>query len=158
MHTAFKLELQVVSAQTNLPDQANFNAWVTAALEHLKVASLELVNLCIRIVDLEEMVELNKNYRNIDGSTNVLSFPHSLPEYLIDLTDDKPLGDIVLCAPIVEREACEQDKEVIAHWAHLTVHGVLHLLDYDHENDKEATQMEGFEIAILEKLGFANPY
>ena len=117
-----------------------------------------MVNLCIRIVDVEEMVELNKNYRNIDGSTNVLSFPQSLPEYLIDLTDDKPLGDIVLCAPIVEREASEQDKEVIAHWAHLTVHGVLHLLDYDHENDKEATQMEGLEIAILEQLGFANPY
>lgn len=158
MQSTIELELQNASEQSNLPQEAKFNTWVTTALEHLKLASSEPVNLCIRIVDEEEIADLNKNYRNKDGSTNVLSFPLSLPEFLTELTDDKPLGDIVLCAPIVEREASEQGKDAVAHWAHLTVHGVLHLLDYDHENDKEASQMEGLEIAILEQLGFANPY
>ncbi len=158
MEPTIELQVQIASEQTSLPTETKFILWATTVLEHLDVPSLELINLCIRVVDEEEIIELNKNYRNKNTGTNVLSFPQTLPAFLVELTDDNPLGDIVLCAPIVEREAREQNKETIAHWAHLTVHGVLHLLDYDHETDKDAAQMEGLEIAILDQLGFANPY
>jgi probable rRNA maturation factor len=151
------LELQIAVEQAGLPLESDFTHWVTGALKHLS-EDLEDIALCIRIVGEKEVSTLNKSYRDKDGPTNVLSFPANTPEFVVAETKEKPLGDIVLCAPLVGREASAQGKESAAHWAHLTVHGVLHLLKYDHEDPKEAERMEAVEIAILEQLGFANPY
>jgi probable rRNA maturation factor len=151
------INFQLVTASGNPPSENDFGIWVTAALNHI-AEDFDSASLCIRIVDEEEITELNRNYRNKDGSTNVLSFPQQIPDYISEFTKEKSLGDILLCAPVVEREATEQKKESTAHWAHLTVHGVLHLLNYDHETSDEASHMESLEIAILHQLGFANPY
>ena len=103
----------------------------------------------VRIVSEKDSAELNKHYRKIDKPTNILSF----------LIEDNPLiGDLILCHPIIKKEAKEQNKEVISHYAHLVIHGYLHLLGYDHENDNEATKMEAKEISALSRLGFPNPY
>lgn len=104
--------------------------------------------ICIRIVSEKESAALNRQYRHKSGSTNVLSFPG---EALL-------LGDIIICAAVVNREARAQGKTRAAHWAHMVVHGSLHLLGFDHIKEKEATQMEALESKILHKLGFANPY
>lgn len=115
---------------------------------------LEAVELTIRIVDREESRELNRQYRGKDAPTNVLSFPADLPAEV----DANLLGDILMCAPLVAEEAREQGKAEQAHWAHLTIHGVLHLLGHDHQEVVDAELMEGIEIALLESLGIANPY
>ena len=105
--------------------------------------------ITIRLVSENDSAELNKKYRKIDKPTNVLSF----------LIDDSPLiGDLILCHPIIKEEASDQKKDIISHYAHLVIHGYLHLLGYDHENDKEAKKMEAKEIVVLSKLGFPNPY
>ncbi|MRH78582.1 rRNA maturation RNase YbeY [Spiribacter sp. C176] len=132
------------------PSDADFEEWVAAALESAPVAH----ELVVRLVDEAESQALNDQYRGQDRPTNVLSFPTDLPPD-IDLS---LLGDIVICAPVVEREAIEQKKAPKAHWAHLTIHGVLHLLGYDHQDDQEAKRMETIECAILSSLGYANPY
>jgi|TARA_B110000971_G_C19642690_1_gene334152 probable rRNA maturation factor len=103
----------------------------------------------VRIVSEKDSAELNKHYRKIDKPTNILSF----------LIEDNPLiGDLILCHPIIKKEAKEQNKEIISHYAHLVIHGYLHLLGYDHENDNEAIKMEAKEISALSRLGFPNPY
>jgi probable rRNA maturation factor len=105
--------------------------------------------ITIRIVSEKDSAELNRQYRKIDKPTNILSF----------LIEDKPLtGDLILCHPIIKEEAKEQNKEIISHYAHLVIHGYLHLIGYDHENDKEAIKMEAKEIGVLGRLGFPNPY
>tara|TARA_B100000780_G_C20904751_1_gene360103 strand:- start:44 stop:493 length:450 start_codon:yes stop_codon:yes gene_type:complete len=105
--------------------------------------------ITIRLVSENDSAELNKKYRKIDKPTNVLSF----------LIDDSPLtGDLILCHPIIKEEARDQNKDIISHYAHLVIHGYLHLLGYDHENDKEAKKMEAKEIGVLSKHGFPNPY
>jgi len=105
--------------------------------------------ITIRIVSESESAELNKRYRKIDKPTNILSF----------LIEGSPLiGDLILCHPIIKEEAKEQNKEIISHYAHLVIHGYLHLLGYDHENDKESIKMEAKEIEVLSRLGFPNPY
>lgn len=109
--------------------------------------------LCLRLVDAEESRALNHRFRGRDKATNVLSFPAPSP-----LPDLPQLGDIVLCAPVIAREACEQGKMARAHWAHMVVHGVLHLRGHDHQDDAEAATMEALERRILAKLGFADPY
>ncbi|MCK9619005.1 MAG: rRNA maturation RNase YbeY [Methylobacter sp.] len=110
--------------------------------------------IVVRIVDEQESAELNEQYRHKSGATNILSFPVDLPEGIeLDL-----LGDLVICAPVVEKEALEQGKTLTHHWAHIIVHGVLHLLGYDHIEDDEAELMENKEIAILNKLLIDNPY
>lgn len=152
------LNFQLATELGEIPREEDFVLWVRAALKHLKVEEVSEHSLCIRVVDEEEISALNQTYRNKQGSTNVLSFPQDVPDFVTEATQEKALGDIVLCAPVVARQALEQNKEIIAHWAHLTVHGVLHLLDYDHENQEEADAMESIEIAILHQLGFANPY
>lgn len=113
----------------------------------------------IACVDLAESHELNLQYREKDKPTNVLSFPSDIPEEMLNLLDAEPLGDLVICIPVVLQEASEQQKTPIDHFTHLLVHGVLHLLGYDHEtSEAEAEEMEALEIEILKKLGITNPY
>ena len=124
--------------------------WVLQVLpEHKKDSELT-----IRVVDEAEITALNRQYRGKDGATNVLSFPYeAIPGVATDL-----LGDIVICAPVVANESVAQDKPLEAHWAHMVIHGVLHLLDYDHHQDAEAHKMEAREAELLDSLGYANPY
>lgn len=126
-----------------LPTRQQFRKWALTALERDAEVTL-------RLVDGNEGRALNRDYRGKDYATNVLTFP---------LTDDPVLmGDIVLCVPVVEKEAAEQGKPLEAHYAHLVAHGVLHLQGYDHENDKDAAIMEALETQIVTKLGYADPY
>ena len=111
--------------------------------------------LSIRLVDEPEGRTLNRDYRHKDYATNVLSFPADVPEGLLDIP---LLGDLVICVPVVEREAAEQGKSLEAHWAHLVIHGCLHLLGYDHIDDDEAEEMEGLEQNLLADLGHPDPY
>ncbi|MFK5892016.1 MAG: rRNA maturation RNase YbeY [Pseudomonadota bacterium] len=123
------------------------------ALYHKKSLS-DGIELTIRIVDEVEIKELNKTYRHIDKVTNILSFPFETPEFIpINL-----LGDLVICHSVIEKEAREQEKLLQAHWAHIIIHGVLHLLAYDHIEDNQAQEMEALEIKIMQDLGFKNPY
>lgn len=146
---AFELDLQLVDEAAHLPVPEDFEAWVKTALQSRSEAELT-----IRVVGREESRELNRTYRGKDLETNVLSFRAELPDGLV-----LPLlGDIVVCAPLVADEAAEQGKTVRDHWAHLTIHGVLHLLGYDHQDDDEAKEMESLEISLLESLGIDNPY
>ena len=138
-----QLSVQIASELANLPTKAQFKKWAKAAL----CVDTEVT---IRIVDEAEGKALNNTYRGKDYATNVLTFPLSEEPHL--------MGDIVLCAPIVGAEAIAQHKSLEAHYAHLTVHGVLHLHGYDHETEAQAELMEAIEIQILAKLGYANPY
>lgn len=132
------------------PDTAAFLAWVSAALDQSRTRA----ELAIRIVDEAESAALNAQYRHKDTPTNVLSFPSGLPENC----EPPILGDLAICAAVVEREAGEQHKTLEAHWAHMVIHGTLHLLGFDHVDDADADIMEAREIAIMKILGFANPY
>ncbi len=137
----------------SLPESALIEQWVCAALAHEKVASAELT---IRLVDSAEMRMLNNRYRHKDYPTNVLSFPADIHS---EVELEAPfLGDIVLCAPVVQEESVEQSTSLMAHWAHMVIHGVLHLLGHDHQNDIEADIMESKEIAILGSMQIENPY
>lgn len=130
---------------------------IDTALAHLDMD--ELTEIGIACVDLAESHELNMQYRGKDKPTNVLSFPSDIPEEILEMLDARPLGDLVICIPVVLQEAEEQQKTPIDHFTHLLVHGVLHLLGYDHElGDVEAEEMESLEIEILAKLDIANPY
>jgi probable rRNA maturation factor len=145
------IELDVQRATTfqPLPEDPQFEFWVATALRGHGPAVLT-----VRIVGREEMRQLNHRYRGKDAATNVLSFPADLPD-----TIELPLlGDVVLCAPVVAEEARLQSKSPEVHWAHLTIHGVLHLLGHDHQEPGEAAVMEGLEIRLLESLGIPNPY
>lgn len=137
-----------------VPAAASFRKWVAAAL----AGRIREADLAIRIVDEKEGRALNRHYRGKDYATNVLSFPAELPEGLPPGVRLPLLGDIVLCAPVVAREAREQGKPLNAHYAHLTVHGVLHLLGWDHEDPREAEAMEQLEREILAGLGIDDPY
>jgi probable rRNA maturation factor len=135
--------IQFASDDNNLPTPSLFRKWAKAALR----VDTEVT---IRIVDETEGRALNRDYRNKDYATNVLTFP---------LTEEPHLmGDIIICAPVVAKEAKDQNKDLLAHYAHLTVHGILHLHGYDHETDAQAELMEGLETAIVTKLGYASPY
>lgn len=143
-----QVEVQNVSTAATVPSSDDFRRWAEAAIlsGHAEVS--------IRVVDRPEAAELNERYRGKSGPTNVLSFPFEAPPAVpCDL-----LGDIVICAPVVEDEAHAQGKPVDSHWAHLTVHGVLHLQGFDHLEESEADIMEAEETAILAKLGFPDPY
>ncbi|MBN6104675.1 rRNA maturation RNase YbeY [Xanthomonas sp. CFBP 8703] len=140
--------------RAGLPAAASFRKWVAAALK----GRIREADLAIRLVDDKEGRSLNHHYRGKDYATNVLSFPAELPEGLPKGVKLPLLGDLVICAPVVAREAAEQGKPLNAHYAHLTVHGVLHLLGWDHEDDKEADAMEQLEREILADLGVGDPY
>ena len=140
--------------RAGVPAAVSFRKWVAAALKN----RIREADLAIRIVDAKEGRALNHHYRGKDYPTNVLSFPAELPEGLPKGVKLPLLGDLVICAPVVAREAREQGKPLAAHYAHLTVHGALHLLGWDHEDDKEAEAMEQLEREILADLGLPDPY
>jgi len=144
------LDLQVITTNQKIPEPDQIQQWINASLlpEH------ENTELTIRIVDIDESQTLNHQYRGKNKATNVLSFPFEVPEGIpLNL-----LGDLVICAEIVAREAEQQHKTQTEHWAHMVIHGCLHLLGYDHIEENDAVQMENLEIDILAKLGFNNPY
>ena len=139
-------------ARAGLPSALSFRRWVEAALASAR--RRKSAELAIRIVGTREGRILNRDYRGKDYATNVLSFPTELPPGVT-----LPLiGDLAICAPVVAREAAEQGKTARDHWAHMTVHGVLHLLGYDHIEDAQAEAMEALETRILARLGIADPY
>lgn len=142
----------------DLPAEADFLRWAEATLAAAGTAVPASVTLDIRIVGERESQALNRDYRGKDKPTNVLSFPAELPPELIAELDEVPLGDLAICAEVVAREALEQGKPLQAHWAHMTVHGVLHLLGHDHIEAVDAARMEPLEIRILAGLGCDNPY
>jgi len=135
------------------PSRDEFQLWVNLAVIEDKPAQVS-----IRIVDEVESQSLNKQYRSKDKPTNVLSFPMELPDDLIDELDVSMLGDLVICAPVVEKEARQQGKEAKYHWAHMVVHGMLHLQGYDHISEADADVMESLEIKLLQQIGIDNPY
>jgi len=145
-----ELDLQCAS-QGATPGEADFRRWCELALRQRSADS----ELTIRLVDEEEGRELNHTWRHKDYATNVLSFPADVPDELLDIP---LLGDLVICVPVVEREATEQGKALPAHWAHLVIHGCLHLLGYDHIDDDEAEEMESLERQLLAELGHPDPY
>jgi len=144
------LQVQWATESKKVPAKASLARYAEAAI----APGHSGAGLVIRIVDDAESRALNRQFRGIDEPTNVLSFPFEAPPRV----RSKHIGDLVVCAPVVEREAAEQGKPLEAHWAHMVVHGVLHLLGYDHQTDADAEAMEGLEIAILGRLGFPNPY
>lgn len=145
-----QIEIQSTSNSNCQPDQEHIQLWVDAALEDFS----DDVEIVVRIVDEQESADLNERYRHKQGPTNILSFPIDIPEGI----DLNLLGDLVICAPVLEKEALTQHKSLPDHWAHIVVHGVLHLLGYDHIEDDEAEVMENKEILILNKLNIKNPY
>ena len=146
------ITLDIQRAQSKgifVPTNKQFKAWVNACLD-----TNDNSELSIRIIDNEEMIALNTQYRQKNSTTNVLSFPTDFPEELnIPL-----LGDIVICASVVAEEATAQNKSIEAHWAHMTIHGILHLLGYDHINNEDAAEMETLETNIMLALHYSSPY
>lgn len=142
--------------RAGIPAAVSFRKWVAAALK----GRIREADLAIRLVDAKEGRALNRHYRGKDYATNVLSFPGQLDQTIkLPQGVTMPLlGDLVICAPVVAREARDQDKTLAAHYAHLTVHGTLHLLGWDHADDREAVAMEQLERQILAELGIDDPY
>jgi len=149
------VDLQIASEnQQELPELHLMEEWVHAAIREASEASRELAELTVRIVDSEESQELNSQYRGKDKPTNVLSFPfQNPPGVTLPL-----LGDLIVCKAVVEKEATEQNKLLISHWAHMLIHGTLHLLGYDHIEEDEAEEMESIETNIMIELGYNDPY
>ena len=144
------VDVQYAVSADGIPGIASIRQWVMQALPAGQAAA----ELTIRIVDEAEITSLNMQYRGKDGATNVLSFPYEPMEGV----DTELLGDVVICAPVVASEAIAQGKPLEAHWAHLVIHGVLHLLGYDHKQQHEALRMESAENDLLADLGYRNPY
>jgi len=145
-----RLETQRVLDSEGVPADSDLKDWAEVAL----AGRCKRAELVIRIVDEAESQTLNRGYRGVDRPTNVLSFPSELPtEVESDL-----LGDLVISAPVIQREAAEQGKSLQAHWAHMVIHGVLHLMGFDHQNDRQALEMESLERSLLQQLGFPDPY
>lgn len=140
--------------RAGLPAANSFRKWVAAALD----GRIREADLAIRLVDAREGRALNRHYRGKDHATNVLSFPAEMPEGLPEGVHMPLLGDLVLCAPVIAREAREQRKPLAAHYAHMTVHGSLHLLGWNHEDEREAECMEALEREILAGMGIDDPY
>lgn len=146
------IDLQIVCAEQPLPDEQTISQWCDAALT---AAAADInAELTVRVVEPAESQQLNSQYRGKDKPTNVLSFPfEAVPGIPLPL-----IGDLIVCADVVKTEAQQQHKPLMAHWAHMIVHGTLHLLGYDHIEESEAEQMEALEIKIMAQLGIANPY
>lgn len=151
-----KVDAEIERATTahGIPGDEAFQIWMKAVPAQPDL----LYSLAIRIVDEEEARLFNRDYRGRDYATNVLSFPAELPEGLPDEIRNAQLGDLLICAPVVAREAREQNRPAADHWAHLTIHGILHLLGYDHVGPEDAAVMEALETDILAGLGIPDPY
>ncbi len=145
-----ELELQIATNIKTLPHPSQFKEWVSATFWQ----RLDTAELTIRLVDSEESANLNQEYRHKSGPTNVLSFPYEPMPGIVS----KFIGDIVICAPVVESESLKKDKPLLAYWAHMVIHGTLHLLGYDHETAEDSTEMEAIETEIMLRLGFPPPY
>lgn len=144
------IDLQIASTEKNLPSEEQFTAWVNAAIADRRTD----IELTVRIVDAAESAELNLRYRNKPGPTNVLSFPADYePQF-----NFPQLGDIIICAPVVSKEASANNIELLAHWAHITIHGTLHLLGFDHIEKSDAIKMEKLETQIVSQFGYPPPY
>ena len=159
MSAGVEVDIQIASSVDSVPDEASIQAWLEDTVTNAGNGNRSSREISIRVVDEDEGRALNNQYRRQDKATNVLSFPvaaageSGLPPELSQV-----LGDIVICGPVVEREAAEQNKAVASHWAHLLVHGTLHLLGYDHETDDDAAVMEKLETSILAARGIDDPY
>lgn len=149
-----ELDYQNACSIDDIATEQQCTEWLEQFLPEFQAAS----ELTVRIVDEAESQQLNKDYRGKDKPTNVLSFPFERPEGLPEEVDFPLLGDLIICAQVVKREAQQQNKSLDVHWAHMLLHGCLHLLGYDHIEDEEAVEMESLEIKILQKMGFPNPY
>lgn len=145
-----RITLQNCTRTRKIPSRYYFQRWVNLALATQK----QKREVHIRLVDRAESAYLNETYRHKTGPTNILSFPFDAPENI----HFPLLGDLIICAPVMTQEATEQKKLLTAHWAHITIHGVLHLLGYDHIKNKDAQIMESLEIELLQQLGYENPY
>ena len=145
------VDLQNVCDAQNLPSAELFQQWVDTALTSVTEQTFELT---IRLVNSTESQQLNKQYRHKDKPTNVLSFPFEVPEGI----ELNLLGDLIICSNVVEQESKEQNKALFDHWAHMVIHGCLHLLGYDHINDTDANEMEALEVEILATLAITDPY
>lgn len=152
-----QLNLQL-AVEASVPDEKQFCHWISAALSAASAGLSQRAEVTVRVVDADEMTALNRDYRHIDKVTNVLSFPLELPMDIDDRELELLLGDIVICAEVVEAEARDQGKASEAHWAHMVTHGTLHLLGYDHIEAVEADEMEALEAQILGAQGYDNPY
>ena len=163
---ALRLEVQFGASRRGVPHVRRLREWAQAGyLAHVKIhrgnrkVKIPAASVSLRIVTAKESQQLNLSWRDKDKPTNVLSFPVG-DEDLEMLADDGAfnLGDVAICAQVVNREAKEQQKKPDAHWAHMMIHGVLHLLGYDHETSRDAKVMESIEITVLKQFGFSNPY
>ena len=152
MRTEFEIQRATTSSTTPGDDQ--FQLWISA----VQALQGRTFKLAIRIVDEAEAQRYNREYRNRDYATNVLSFPAELPAGLPNEFRQSLLGDLLICAPVVKREASEQQRPEADHWPHQSVHGLLHLLGYDHEQPDDAVAMESLETEILKKIGISDPY
>ncbi|KAF3981967.1 MAG: rRNA maturation RNase YbeY [Methylococcales symbiont of Hymedesmia sp. n. MRB-2018] len=144
------IDFQLISKSNKIPSESLFQTWVNSVL----IDQSEDSEIVIRVVDEAEMTRFNEKYRDKHGSTNILSFPFQVPQGIESVL----LGDLLLCAPVIEEEAWQQKKLLNHHWAHIIVHGVLHLLAYDHSNEVDAEEMETKEIEILKTIKITNPY
>ncbi len=150
------LELQLACKVESLPAEDEMRRWLEAAIATSAESAPVPREIVVRVVDEQESRELNRRYRQQDRPTNVLAFPAEEVPWAEGSA--QPLGDLVVCGPVVEREAREQEKDVAGHWGHLLVHGALHLLGHDHRNDAEAAVMERLEARILAERGYDDPY
>ena len=144
------MDVQFAVSAEGVPSEAILREWALQVLP----ADRKDAEVTIRVVDEAEITALNREYRGKDGATNVLSFPYET----MPAIETALLGDVVICAPVVAMESVAQQKPLEAHWAHMVVHGLLHLLGYDHQKDSEARDMEDHEAQLLARLGYANPY
>jgi probable rRNA maturation factor len=154
---AMEVDVQFACADAGVPDEHEIQAWVSYAVSQAGPPPDGVTDVGVRIVGAAEIQTLNQLYRNKDSATNVLSFPAGAIQGL-PLTESRTLGDIVICASVVRDEAVRQAKPLADHWAHMLVHGALHLLGFDHAGDRDAEEMESLEASILQSRGVANPY
>ena len=159
MSVIVNLDVQIASDVSSVPQESEIRSWLEDAISAVLKEQEGSCEVAVRIVDETEGRELNRRFRQQDKSTNVLSFPAA--DNVVDPlcgSDCRSLGDIVICAPLVEREAAQQGKQAASHWGHLLLHGTLHLLGYDHQTEEDATQMEALERQLLASRGIEDPY
>lgn len=159
MAVATNIQIALDKTAAVLPEKDQIQQWINTAVYlsgHRKKENQ--IQITVRIVEEHEITQLNKDYRHKDGATNVLAFPFTPPPGMPEDEDINSLGDLIVCASVVEKEAKEQNKTILAHWSHMIIHGTLHLLGYDHQTDQEALEMESLENRVLAEFGYPDPY